>query len=233
MHARLSTAACQQQLQHQQQHQQSKRPSSSTSSPIARFSLAPTHTQWENRNWGASSSQLFIPGASSSRPGQTFHQRKSICEPIREEPSTSAIEIISDLAALEELQVYKRAHRSRPKTPTRSQSAPLLISTNTTQPVYINHKNSKFVRCLFAPQSYLTSLPATPCPTPSCLGAIPSVFAAQVISTSRLPQQVLQPRQCVMRSVRSSNPSRTQKPRGCVYSYKLLGFRVLRSCRSL
>lgn len=134
MHARLSTTPCQ---------QTSKRASSSTalaSSPIARFSLAPSSTnEWEKR------SRRTNPGLStSSRGGQTFPQRKSICEPIREEPSNSASEIISDLAALEELEVYKRQHRPRSK-PTRTQSAPLLISTNTTQPVYINHKSPRYI----------------------------------------------------------------------------------------
>ncbi len=157
MHARLSTTpTCQ---------QQNKRASPSTSSPIARFSLAPSCSTstvrsgrtraWAIRNWHTA------PGPASSRGGQTFHQRKSICEPIREEPSSSAIEIISDLAALEELEVYKRQHRPRPKPPTRTQSAPLLISTNTTQPVYINRKSPRYVP------------PSTPSPSPPSLTSCP------------------------------------------------------------
>nr|UYF12295.1 UDP-glucose pyrophosphorylase [Pleurotus ostreatus] len=62
-----------------------------------------------------------------------------ICEPIREEP-VQAFQEQTDprLAPLPE---HKRHHRPR-APPARTQSAPQLISTNTTQPIYINHIQS-------------------------------------------------------------------------------------------
>ncbi|GJE94458.1 UTP--glucose-1-phosphate uridylyltransferase [Phanerochaete sordida] len=69
--------------------------------------------------------------------GERTWPRKSICEPIFEEPSPVAES--SDLAASpEDLHIYKRHHRPRPKL-TRTQSAPQLISTSTTRPIYLNH----------------------------------------------------------------------------------------------
>ncbi|KAJ3527371.1 hypothetical protein NM688_g8137 [Phlebia brevispora] len=85
-----------------------------------------------------SSFPLFLgPGEkenfrASSNAFGFFPARKSICEPIREEGSEA-----SDLAALEDLEIYKRHHRPRIQL-TRTQSAPQLISTTTTKPVYIN-----------------------------------------------------------------------------------------------
>ncbi|KZT19064.1 UDPGP-domain-containing protein [Neolentinus lepideus HHB14362 ss-1] len=74
-------------------------------------------------------------------------QRKSICEPITEEPS-------SDLAAARSAPdpVYKRHHRPRALL-SRTNSAPLLISTNTTLPVYINHPPSPAMSNTLAPKA--------------------------------------------------------------------------------
>ena len=85
--------------------------STATASPIARFSLVV----------GSNTSEST--GAGWTRP------RKSICEPIYEEPA-------SDLPAQDHLEIYKRQHRSRIPL-TRTQSAPQLISTTTTRPVHI------------------------------------------------------------------------------------------------
>lgn len=124
MHARLSTC-----------------PTTSTpsSSPIARLSFAVD---------GPINGREAI-GNGSLLSGGLFAQRKSICEPIYEEPSTT-----SDLAAVDNLEVYKRQHRPRPKV-SRTQSAPQLISTNTTLPVYINH--SRHVSLCLSTASYSSS----------------------------------------------------------------------------
>lgn len=104
------------------------------SSPIARFSLAGPSN-------GPVSNSRRAPNSNSFVDGGSFVQRKSICEPIDEseeqllDPSSATASSSSDLPAT--LEVYKRQHRPRPKV-TRTQSAPQLISTQTTQPIYIN-----------------------------------------------------------------------------------------------
>lgn len=101
--------------------------STATASAIARFSLVV----------GSNTSE-----ASWTRP------RKSICEPIYEEPA-------SDLPA-EDLEIYKRHHR--PRIPlTRTLSAPQLISTTTTRPVHIGKSASATMDSLM-PRSESTRL---------------------------------------------------------------------------
>lgn len=78
---------------------------------------------------------LFVGSTTEDNlSGSWTRPRKSICEPIYEEPSPLAES--SDLA-VEDLEIYKRHHRPRPPL-TRTQSAPLLLSTTTTRPFHIN-----------------------------------------------------------------------------------------------
>lgn len=150
-------------------------------------------------------------------------QRRSICEPIREESSPSrdespsrdsrsvpsspskystsifALSPISDIT----LDVYKRHHRPR-APPVRSPSAPhlpRLISTNTTKPIHINQPCVPLF--LLHPHlfPYLSSAPCPP--TPSCLRATPSMLAsaAHPTSISRRPPLASLPRLCAMSSV--------------------------------
>lgn len=152
-------------------------------SPITRVSLAATESNGSDGNGNGIGSQRRVPfpsaGTSSSQQLQwmSLNQsklRKSICEPIHEEPSTNEDDfptniasehqeylpgysnsislppspshaffvpagIYSDLAVVDDLEIYKRHHRPRPK-PTRTRSTPSqLISTTTTHPVHINY----------------------------------------------------------------------------------------------
>lgn len=118
-------------------------PSSSTpspSTPNTRLSLFHTSLFLGPRSSLPSSSPSLNSVCGTSAAGYSGH-RKSICEPIHEEPSPIAES--SDLAVrAEDLEIYKRHHRplSRPHPSSRSPSAPSqLISTNTTKPVHINH----------------------------------------------------------------------------------------------
>ncbi|KAK7692934.1 hypothetical protein QCA50_004575 [Cerrena zonata] len=124
MHARLSTCTPSTSSGRQQGV-------SGVSSPIARFSLAVA----SNGPVSVSSTRR-APNTNSFANGGLFAQRKSICEPIDEEQDSDS-PTHSDLPAAPSLDVYKRHHRPRPKV-TRTQSAPQLISTQTTQPIYIN-----------------------------------------------------------------------------------------------
>ena len=86
---------------------------------------------------------LFVGSAAGDNlDGRRSTLRKSICEPIFEEPSPLAES--SDLAVVDP-EIYKRTHRPRPPL-ARTQSAPLLISTNTTKPFHINPSRS--VSCI-------------------------------------------------------------------------------------
>ncbi|KAI0790607.1 hypothetical protein C8Q75DRAFT_94439 [Abortiporus biennis] len=143
MNARWSTTALQ---------QNKSSAASPSASRISRFSLSieplePRDFYGRPREYHSASpvSTSRSWGVFSQRP-----QRKSIFEPIFEEgadssadcsesPRLSPNSLPSDL---ENLEVYKRHHRPRAIL-TRTQSAPqlpVLISTNTTSPVYINHK---------------------------------------------------------------------------------------------
>jgi UTP--glucose-1-phosphate uridylyltransferase len=62
------------------------------------------------------------------QPSPNANRKSWICEPIREEPES-------------DLELLKRHHRPRPPLP-RTNSAPQLISTTTTSPVYINTQHS-------------------------------------------------------------------------------------------
>lgn len=179
MHARLS--ACQQHQEQQPQQQGSSKERGSRphklltstsahsrpSSPIARLSLT-----------AGSSISVTVPGGyidgtsnwPSSAPSTT--KRRSFCEPIQEDSSASVSPFTpisrrsaplysqshSDLAVAHQLDLYKRHHK--PRAPLqRTNSAPLLISTNTTQPIYINH--TKATGCVssyvsLSPRLFLT-----------------------------------------------------------------------------
>jgi hypothetical protein len=87
-----------------------------------------------------SSTTPTTPSLFSSFPLETSraaHRKSWICEPIREEPSN--FELLPPFTGSESSeQLHKRHHR--PRAPlVRTQSAPQLISTNTTQPIHIHN----------------------------------------------------------------------------------------------
>ena len=132
--------------------------------PLARLSLVVGPGDKENirTNWSANGG-IFGGGFGGNHgefSGQPFgfvRPRKSICEPIREEGEASLAD--SDLAALEDLAVYKRHHRPRPPLPS-APSPPTLISTSTTKPVYINHQCTRYYPTLLdGLRLALTTLP--------------------------------------------------------------------------
>ena len=121
--------------------------SSAVGPPVSRLSLVVGPGDRENirTNWtthgsifgGSSVGVGSFGGGFESTSFGFVPPRKSICEPIREEGPDG-----SDLAVLEEEEIYKRHHRPRPQ-PTRTKSAPQLISTTTTKPIYINHQSTR------------------------------------------------------------------------------------------
>ena len=149
---------------------------------------------------------LFVGSAAGDNlDGRRSTLRKSICEPIFEEPSPLAES--SDLAARDP-EIYKRTHRPRPPLP-RTQSAPLLISTSTTKPFHINPSRSVTVPLTSSSRTHLAAAPSW---TPSCREATRLASAARARWTSRPPPPASQPKPCATRSPASSRPSATPPP---------------------
>jgi len=144
---------------------------------------------------------VFTPTSNNTSPRTTLHRKSWICEPITEEPSGFD-------PSIDDPEVFQRHHRTRAPLP-RTQSAPHLISTTTTQPIHIH--NIECVNSLplsFYYHSY-----------PSFLLAwlILSIFEtiltllvleARAISISKQPPPALQLKQCATRLVTSLAPSK-------------------------
>jgi hypothetical protein len=156
-----------------------------------RLELAVPHRSWVERMH----ERVFAPTPKSPTikssprfavPRIPSPRRSSwICEPISEEPLSIDPE--------EQTPALQRHHR--PRAPfARTNSAPQLISTTTTAPVYI--------KCV-PPSRPSLSLTSAACQLLSCLAVTPTLLAsaAPATSTSRPPPPVSRPRPCAMSSV--------------------------------
>jgi UTP--glucose-1-phosphate uridylyltransferase len=99
-----------------------------------------------------------------------------ICEPIHEEPS-----LLQELESQPETE-YQRHHRQR-KPLIRTQSAPLLISTNTTSPIYIKYV---IIFLIFLTLSSTFISPTTPIIMSHSLMPRSDSFNARVRGTSHI-----------------------------------------------
>jgi hypothetical protein len=138
-------------------------------------------------------SKIRSPTAVSTVAVSTPH-KLWVCEPISEEPSSF------------QNQTHQRQHR--PRAPlARTQSAPQLISTNTTLPVRINPPYGSLFRLFFAHPSSLVR--PWQILSPVATRTMP-VSVVPATSISRQPPLASPQSPCVMKSAISSPPSRTQ-----------------------
>ena len=142
--------------------------------------------------------------------------RRSVCElVIPEEVQGPSSDLSATLHSHIDLSLEFLKRRHKPKsTLSRTASEPQILSTNTTQPVYI--PNSPYVSLLhpsrprphIPPAQWILSTHAISMPA----------FAAAATSTSKLPPPASPPRPCATRSAVSSAPSRTPPPKRFVPS---------------